>query len=323
MLMRNDSADRSPGAAPRGRYGWVHRIEQLDPVRDHQEIHRITAGFEFPWDYQRSLEFALFRTYCVPTVSELLQRTGEFEKRPQKRYDDTALLMAELVEHGYDSERGIESLRVVNRMHGKYDIDNDDMLYVLTTFIYEPIDWIDRFGWRRLTPHERLACFHFYRGVGVRMGIKDIPTSYEDFYRFKADYERKHFRYTEDNHRVGTYTRDLFCSWFPRPLRPFVAQGVNALLDPMMLSAFGFDAAPLWLQHTARRVLRLRGKFVRFLPPRASSKAARDPRNRSYPGYPVGYRPRDLGADKDNHRGAHGPSLSEEDGHHQSVEPGA
>lgn len=56
----------TPGGVPRGRHGWQRRIEELDPVRDHEEIHRIT---------------------------------------------DTALLMAELVEHGYDSERGIESLR--------------------------------------------------------------------------------------------------------------------------------------------------------------------------------------------------------------------
>ncbi len=305
MLMKTKRADTgAPGEVPRGRHGWRRRIEELDPIRDHQEIHRITAGYEFPWDYQRSLEFALFRTYCVPTISELLQRTGEFEKRPQKRYDDTALLMAELVEHGYDSERGVESLRVVNRMHGKYDIDNDDMLYVLTTFIYEPIDWIDRFGWRRLTPNERLACFHFYRQVGIRMGIKNIPEHFEDFYRFKVDYERKHFRYTDDNHRVGTYTLKLFCSWFPAPLRPLVAQGVYALLDPMMLSAFGFPAAPIWLQNASRRALRIRARFVRFLPARRESKAARDRHNRSYPGYPVGYRPRDLGADSDNHRGA-------------------
>ena len=114
--------DREPRPR-RGRMGWVKVIEKLDPVTQHQDIHRITAGYEFPWDYQRSLEFALFRTYCVPTISALLARTGEFEKRPQKRYDDTALLMAELVEHGYDAERGRESLRNINRMHGKYSID--------------------------------------------------------------------------------------------------------------------------------------------------------------------------------------------------------
>ena len=300
MLMRKTR----PSGAQRvggGRHVWRDRTEQLDPVRDHQEIHRITAGFEFPWDYQRSLEFALFRTYCVPTISQLLQKTGEFEKRPQKRYDDTALLMAELVEHGYDSDRGRESLRTVNRMHHRYDIDNDDMLYVLSTFVYDPIQWIDRFGWRRLTPNERLATFLFYREVGIRMGIKNIPEDFSEFHRFKMNYERENFRYTEDNHRVGRYTLDLFCSWFPAPLRPLVAKGVYAMLDPMMLSAFGFQASPRWMTVAGERALVARSALVRWLPPRRTSKASCDPRNRSYPGYPVGYRPSDLGTDRDFH----------------------
>ena len=84
-------------------------------MRDHEEIYRISAGYEFPWDYQRALELALFRTYCVPSISALLDATGEFRDRPQRRYDDTALLMAEIAAHGYDSPRGKEALRVINR----------------------------------------------------------------------------------------------------------------------------------------------------------------------------------------------------------------
>ncbi|MFD4294102.1 oxygenase MpaB family protein [Rhodococcus sp. NPDC058532] len=285
------------GKAPRGRHGWLRRIETLDPVRDHQHIHRITAGFEFPWDYTRALEFALFRTYCVPSISELLKRTGEFETRPQKRYDDTSLLMAELLEHGYDSPRGKESLRVVNRMHGKYEISNDDMRYVLSTFVYEPLDWIERYGWRPLHPHERLAAFHFYREVGVRMGIRDIPDDFQEFHRFKAAYERLHFRNTPEVHAVGVYTRDLFCSWFPAAVRPAVSVGVTAMLDPMMLSAFGFRAAPSWMRPVADRALGVRAHALRYFPRRAESASARDPRNRTYPGYPEGYRPSELGAE--------------------------
>jgi hypothetical protein len=35
------------------RFRWLRRIEALDPERDHEEIYRISAGHEFPWDYQR------------------------------------------------------------------------------------------------------------------------------------------------------------------------------------------------------------------------------------------------------------------------------
>ena len=279
----------------RGRFGWLARIEELDPVRDCQAIHRITAGYEFPWDYQRALEFALFRTYCVPTISGLLAATGEFEKRPQKRYDDTALLMAEIVEHGYESERGRESLRTVNRMHAQYDISNDDMLYVLTTFIYEPIEWIDTYGWRRLHPKERLAAFHFYCEVGKRMGIKHIPESYTEFAQFKLDYEERTFRFDEDNRRIGTYTLDLYCSWFPAALTPAVKQGVFALLGDRMAQAFGFPAGSTTIERIAVGALRARARVERFFPKRTQSRTTSDAANKTYPGYPVGYAPSDLG----------------------------
>ena len=277
------------------RFANRRRITSLDPERDHVEIMRISSGYEFPWDYVRSLEFALFRTYCVPSISALLAKTGEFERRPQQRYDDTALLMAELVEHGYDSPRGREALRVVNRLHGRYDISNDDMLYVLSTFVFDPIEWITRYGWRPLTDHERLAAFHFYRAVGARMGVKDLPPTYSAYAAFKRAYEEEHFTYSDTNRVIGQYTLDLFCSWYPVPAA-LTSRAVLAMLDEPMLTAFGFPAQPGWLVKAAKTALRVRATTVLLLPPRRTPRLTNNPKNRTYPGYPTGYRPTDLGA---------------------------
>lgn len=274
----------------------LDRIAALDPVADAQRIYRLSAGFEFPFDYRRSLELALFRTYCVPSISALLDRTGEFRDRPQRRYDDTALLMAEIAEHGYDSARGRAALRTINRLHGRYAIANDDLRYVLATFVFEPIDWIDAYGWRPLHEHERLAAFHYYREVGRRMGIADVPTYPAAFREFKEAYEREHFAYTEANARVGRATLDLFAGWFPRPLRPLARQGVLALLDEEMRAAFGFPAPWPGIGPTTRAALKDRAKVVRLLPPRRKSKLTREPRNRTYPGYPERWDLSDLGA---------------------------
>jgi len=102
------------------RHTTLDRILQLDPQRDHQEIVSLTSSYyEFPFDVTRSLEFALFRTFAVPSVSALLDHTGEFQQRPQKRYDDTDLLLSALYEYGYDSERGRAALRRMNQQHGR------------------------------------------------------------------------------------------------------------------------------------------------------------------------------------------------------------
>ncbi|MBD0287845.1 MAG: DUF2236 domain-containing protein, partial [Flavisolibacter sp.] len=73
-------------------------IVSLDPVRDHCHIVHLATGYEFPWDMVQALEVALMRTFCSPRVSGLLHRTGEFRNPGQKRYDDTALLVAEFIQ---------------------------------------------------------------------------------------------------------------------------------------------------------------------------------------------------------------------------------
>src|SRR3954469_3544567 len=84
------------------RPSYLDQIRALDPVRDHQRIVFLSTCCEFPFDTTRALEFALFRTFCVPSISALLDRTGEFANRAQKRYDDTDIIISELMERGYD-----------------------------------------------------------------------------------------------------------------------------------------------------------------------------------------------------------------------------
>jgi hypothetical protein len=192
------------------RYAILHAIERLDPEKDHQRIIFLSTCYDFPFDTTRALEFALFRTFCVPSISTLLHRTGEFSRRSQKRYDDTDIIVSELLERGYDSERGKRALRRLNQLHGRFAIANDDFLYVLSTFVFEPIRWNEKFGWRLLCEQEQLGYFYFWREVGRRMNIRGIPAHYDVFERFNIDYEREHYRFTETNQRVGAATRELF-----------------------------------------------------------------------------------------------------------------
>ena len=47
---------------------WRDRNDGLDPERDHVEIYRNLTLYEFPWDYNQALSFALFRTYAMPSI---------------------------------------------------------------------------------------------------------------------------------------------------------------------------------------------------------------------------------------------------------------
>jgi hypothetical protein len=85
---------------------WARHIAGLDPETEYEQIYRIMTTHEFPWDMNQSLSFALYRTYAVPGIGRLLKRTGEFTERTQKRYDDTALILDTVLEHGLASEPG-------------------------------------------------------------------------------------------------------------------------------------------------------------------------------------------------------------------------
>ena len=265
-----------------GRFDNLREIERLDPERDCQRIMHLSFGYEFCWDSTRALELALYRTYCVPTISALLDRSGEFYRHTQRRYDDTAILIAEMCEWGYERGRGREALERINWAHGHFKITNDDFLYVLSTFIYEPIRWIDRYGWRPTCRAEKLGYYYFWRGVGTRMGIRDIPTSYEGFEDWALTYELRTFRYTETNRSIGAATRDLFASWYPSLLAPVVRLTIYALLDDAMLDAFGFPRPLPGVRGVIDGVLRLRGWIVRWLPPRRRPNFFTDRPNRTH-----------------------------------------
>ena len=270
------------------RFDVLQEIQRLDPERDNQRIMHLSFGYEFPWDSTRALEVALYRTYAVPSVSGLLHRTKEFYRHPQRRYDDTALLIAEMCKHGYEDGRGRQALERMNWVHGHFEIANDDFLYVLSTFVYEPIRWIDAFCWRKLCTNERLGYYCFWCELGTRMGIRDIPASYEAFAAWTAAYEKEHFRFTETNRRIATATRDLFASWAPRFVAPAVNYSIYALLDDPMLEAFDFPKPLPLTRGLIRGTLAARGRLVRWLPPRRKPHFFMDDRNRTYPrGYEV------------------------------------
>jgi len=261
---------------------YLQEIRGLDPVADHRRIVYLDVCFEFPWDTTRALELALFRTFAVPSIAALLDSTGEFGRAAQKRYDDTDLILSTIVEAGYDSDEGKRAIRQMNRIHERFAITNEDFLYVLSSFVFDPIRWNARFGWRPLIETEKLATFEFWRQVGQRMAIKEIPERYEEFERFNEEYERREFRSTEAARRVGAATRDMFLAWFPGLPRRLGAPAIHALMDEPVLEAFGFPRPSRGVRTAVEAALRTRARAVALLPPRRRPWLRVERRTRTY-----------------------------------------
>jgi len=259
-------------------------ILSLDPVTDHCRIVHLMTGYEFPWDIVRSLEVALMRTFCNPNVSKLLHRTGEFRKHGQKRYDDTALLVAEFMQNGYDGERGRHAIEHMNKIHGFYNISNGDFLFVLSTFIFLPIQWIDNYGWRKTTENERQALFYFFREVGKRMKLNELPGSLKDFEIFIEEYEQEHFVYESTNKEVGNATVNIVKGWMPFFVRPLVFAVMKCLLDDNMLRALGYSFPPRLLKKIVRVAMKIRALGLRKITFKRYPSFVTTESNRTYPG---------------------------------------
>ena len=267
---------------------WLREIRTLDPERDCRRIVFLDSFHEFPFDTTRALELAFFKTFASPSIAALLDSTGEFRLRGQRRYDDTDLLMSTFSEDGWAGEHGRRALRRMNQIHGRFDIANDDFLYVLSAMVLEPLRWNERFGWRPLIDAERQATFHFWCQIGRRMAIKDLPASLAELERFNVEYERSRFAPTEAGRRLAQAQQDVFLAWFPGLPHRIGARAISALLSERVVEVLGLVRPTNLERRAAERALRLRALVVRPLPARRHPRLRTTMRRRSYPdGYAI------------------------------------
>lgn len=276
---------------------FLSKIALLDARLNHLEISRLVAYHDFPWDTTRALEFALFRTFAVPSIGKLLLATHEFSDRTQKRYDDTDLILSEIIEHGYDSARGREALGRMNKMHGRFNISNDDFRYVLTTFVMEPYRWIKRFGYRKSTRKELEAGYHLWAEIGTRMGIQDIPADFDAMEQYNIDYETRHFSYSEPGRKVADATLDMMLGWYlPRFMWPLAKPFAYAIMDERLRKAMHYPDPNLLVRGLLGAVMTIRKWVLACIPLRKKPLLRTRMKRRTYP---RGYKVEELGVHRD------------------------
>ncbi|MCW2539641.1 MAG: hypothetical protein JWN95_1366 [Frankiales bacterium] len=266
-----------------------------DPValaRAH-EIYRYAAMFDLVRDFRVGLNLAFYRTFAVPRIAELLVRTGEMQRQPHKRSMDTGLFMYELIEAGFESERGLRVVDALNKMHQRWPIDPEDYRYVLLTFVVVPTRWINSYGPRPLSDRETDAILYFYRELGRRMAIVNLPATYQDAEQIFDEYELKNVRFSSAGQALMQTTEDVMARQLPGPLKSAGRLLTRLILDDYVARAIGLKPAPRTGQALMRAVARIRRR----------RNARRTPRNESWfqPGrrvdgvYPGGYEFEELG----------------------------
>ncbi|KAJ1569319.1 hypothetical protein HK405_006701 [Cladochytrium tenue] len=238
-----------------------------------EEARQITIDVfmrSFPFLVLTSDKLALLKTYAVPSISTLLARTrqlcaGLFTPR---RVADTSVLINEMTEHPFDHPRSATAAARINWLHAHYrkQIQNTDMIYTLALFITEPLTWVGRHGWRRLTTVERYALGLTYMEVARRMGIRDFPDTVDGVFEFSRALESNpaHFYFHEDNRRVAGATLGLLFEKIPTAaLRDQVKLTVVAGIEPHVVRTLGLHERPTRAHRAAFLLLmRLRAAAI-------------------------------------------------------------
>lgn len=278
----------------RSAYRNVQAIGRLDPEKDYLQIYQLTALYDFADDMRYGLNLAFYRTFAVPRIAGLLAHTGVTAEQPVKRSYDTALVMYELICAGFEDQRGDEMVQLLDRVHSKWSIAAEDFLYVLCTFIVVPTRWIERRGWRPLLQAERTATLRFYRELGRRMNIDNLPNTYNEAVELLDAYEAAHLTASPAGTALMNSTLVLFRNRLPKWLQKHTAALVSALIeDRVITSALGLPKPQPLLVGTVRMYYRIRNLRLRRRPAAATSIFT--PGQPMHDVYPNGYQLHQLG----------------------------
>lgn len=278
---------------------WQKTIEQLDLENDYFRIAQILFNHEFSIDILLATEIAQLRTFTIPSISHLLHRTGQYETEGPKRLDDTKAILVEMTEDSVHSPRGQKMAEHLNRIHSHYSIANEDYLYTLSTFIFDPFLWIEQYGWRQLTPKEKQAVYLYYKDMGEAMHIQNIPPSIDSFWEWRLAYEHRKQRYAETNTQVALGLLDAVCHNFPTWTHSWVLASTCAMInDAQFLGALGFSQPGALLHRLVQGAMSVRKRLLRYFTFYENHSFKDSWIFQHYPTYPEGYNPEELGPTK-------------------------
>lgn len=190
---------------------WARdEIAALDPVHDARRITELSfeARVGSPLLIHAMFSLAFARQVAVPEIADVLYRDGRglIMRDPRRRNDETLVRFGELIA-GDDT-----AVARIRRAHSPYPITNDLNLYTLATLACEP----RRIAGGYFTDREIAAHYEFWRGVGLAMGIEDIPGDPDSLMAFYVDFEARRYAPSDAGRAVTRSLADEFAQrWFP------------------------------------------------------------------------------------------------------------
>jgi hypothetical protein len=253
-------------------YSTYSRYVQDPYSMDYKIAHEILKAVllrEFPFMYAFGTQWALVKSYGIANGTKLLVQTRRLanEQTVGKRGEDTGIILGEVLISGLDSDRGLRALSKMNWIHRQYGskISNGDLVHTLALFVLEPQRWIEMYEWRAMTELEKVAAFVYWKEIGNRMGMEDIPKTLEELKQWTKDYEEEHMYYADSNRKCVDATVNLFLRNVPKFFHGFAQDVAATFLEPNVRVAIGVETPPTWVSNLVNTMFKLRAFTIRYL----------------------------------------------------------
>ncbi|MGN2639726.1 oxygenase MpaB family protein [Nocardia takedensis] len=238
----------------------ARRIAALDPVTDHEELTRLTVEVRYgdALFVHAAYLVAFARQVAVPSIARTVHRggRGDLIRDVRRRNDHTLVFFGEMLRHGHSHPRGRAAVDRMEAIHRRFRIDHDEKLYTLASLAFEGDRIPDRLGLRPFTDAELLAQYHFWRGVGTRMGLT-TPDGPAAFRAWALDYERRHYGYTDGGRAVVDHLfADWRARWFPGRAGAVGDRVLSLLMDDHLRETHRLPAPPRRAEALARPLVR-------------------------------------------------------------------
>ncbi|KAI9758075.1 MAG: hypothetical protein M4579_003206 [Chaenotheca gracillima] len=249
------------------------KLHQMS-LEEAQEIISIASQWEYPHGYQAALQFALFRSYGIPTISKQFCSTAQLSdvKTAGKRFADTGALIGEWLVNSIFAPRSCKAIARTTWLHRQYRIRPDDLLFTISTFITEPPKFVDRFEWRPMARCEVIAGFVLWKEIGRRMDIPQVPDTYQEVCDWALEHEKKHMVPAQTNTSLSHHTMSLLLLHCPGFLVNIATEFATCLMDDRVRISMSYEAPRPWVRRTFLTLVWLRKQFVSWLLLPRSSK---------------------------------------------------
>lgn len=127
----------------------------------------------------------MLRAYSIPSIARAVSgSTSTDDSTLARRFEDTDLLLHEITERPLTHPRSQKALQHATKLSSLYNLTNEEYIYILSVLVVEPCRLVERWGYRTLTRKEKEAHFEVWKGIGVRIGVRDVPESFHEMEEF-------------------------------------------------------------------------------------------------------------------------------------------